>query len=68
MTSSSSGIGFLGLLTVVFVVLKLIDKIQWSWLWVLSPLWLPDVAVIVILTLAWAFYQIHKLSICQKKK
>lgn len=38
--SSSSGIGFCGLLTIVFIVLKLLDKINWSWWWVLSPMWL----------------------------
>ena len=40
-SSSSSGIGFCGLLTVLFVGLKLLEKIDWSWLWVLSPLWIP---------------------------
>ena len=40
-TSSTSGIGFCGLLTIVFITLKLLDKIDWSWWWVLSPLWLP---------------------------
>ncbi len=39
--NNSSGIGFFGLLTIVFIVLKLIGKIDWSWLWVLSPLWIP---------------------------
>jgi hypothetical protein len=39
--SSSGGIGFLGLLTILFVVLKLTGAINWSWLWVLSPLWIP---------------------------
>lgn len=38
--SNSSGISFCGLLTIVFVVLKLIGYITWSWLWVLCPLWL----------------------------
>lgn len=39
-SSSSGGIGFLGLLTIVFITLKLLGVIKWSWLWVLSPLWL----------------------------
>ncbi len=37
--NNSGGIGFLGLLTIVFIVLKLTGYINWSWLWVLSPLW-----------------------------
>ena len=34
------GIGFTGLLTIVFIVLKLTHYINWSWWWVLSPLWI----------------------------
>jgi hypothetical protein len=37
-SSSSGGIGFLGLLTIVFITLKLTGYIDWSWFWVLSPL------------------------------
>jgi hypothetical protein len=51
-SSSSSGIGFTGLLTVLFVGLKLTNVITWSWLWVLSPLWISfliALAFIVIL-------------------
>ena len=40
-TTTSGGISFLGLLTIVFIVLKLINKISWSWWWVLSPSWIP---------------------------
>lgn len=39
-SSSSGGIGFAGLLTIVFIVLKLTHYITWSWWWVLSPLWI----------------------------
>ena len=37
---SKSGIGFSGLLTIAFIVLKLCHVIDWSWWWVLSPLWI----------------------------
>jgi len=47
--SSSSGIGFVGLLTIVFVTLKLLEKIDWSWWWVLSPMWIGALIVLVIL-------------------
>ena len=40
-SSSSSGIGFCGILTVAFVVLKLVHVIDWSWFWVLSPILIP---------------------------
>lgn len=35
------GPGFGGLLTVLFVILKLTNHIDWSWILVLSPLWIP---------------------------
>ena len=38
--SYSGGIGFTGLLTIVFIILKLVGTIDWSWWWVLSPLWI----------------------------
>ena len=36
--TSSGGISFLGLLTILFIGLKLGYVIDWSWWWVLSPL------------------------------
>ena len=48
--NSSGGIGFCGLLTIVFIVLKLVGVINWSWLWVLAPSWIPlAIALIVFL-------------------
>ena len=40
-SGSSSGIGFFGLLFIVFLVLKLTGYIAWSWWWVTAPLWGP---------------------------
>ena len=48
-SSSSSGIGFVGVLTIAFIVLKLLDFIDWSWWWVLSPLWIAPVFFLVII-------------------
>lgn len=48
-TTSTSGIGFTGLLTIVFIVLKLTNVINWSWLWVLSPVWISFALVIAII-------------------
>ena len=44
-------IGFPGLLTLIFIKLKLTDYIDWSWVWVLSPLWISILLAIVIATL-----------------
>ena len=38
-SSNSGGIGFLGLLCIVFIVLKLTGYINWSWWWVTIPIW-----------------------------
>lgn len=43
---------FLGILTLIFITLKLTGFIAWSWLWVLSPLWIPLAIVLVILIIA----------------
>jgi len=48
----SGGIGFCGLLTIVFITLKLCKVIDWSWLWVLSPIWITAGIVVVICILA----------------
>lgn len=41
--ATGKGIGFAGVLTVAFIVLKLCGVIKWSWLWVLSPIWISIV-------------------------
>ena len=46
--ASFGGITFLQLLTLVFVVLKLTKYIDWSWWWVLAPLWIPVALVFVV--------------------
>lgn len=43
------GGGFLGLLTIAFIILKLCKVITWSWVWVLCPLWAGFALAIVIL-------------------
>lgn len=48
-STSTGGISFFGLLTIVFITLKLIGMIDWSWLWVLSPIWIPFALVFLIL-------------------
>lgn len=47
--SAAGGIGFCGLLTIAFIVLKLTGVISWSWLWVLAPIWIPAAIVLAVL-------------------
>lgn len=49
--STAGGIGFCGLLTIVFIVLKLTKVIAWSWVWVLAPIWIPIVVSLVLAVL-----------------
>ena len=57
--SGSSGIGFTGVLTIVFVVLKLVGVITWSWWWVLSPT-LINIGVWLIVVIIYAAYLTHE--------
>jgi hypothetical protein len=50
-SSSSGGVGFSGLLTIVFIALKLTGNITWPWIWVLSPLWISFLLVVAILSI-----------------
>lgn len=50
-SSFSSGIGFSGLLTVLFIGLKLTGHITWPWIWVLSPLWISAIIAIIVIRL-----------------
>ncbi len=47
--TSSKGITFFGALGIVFITLKLLNKISWSWLWVLAPIWAPVATLVVVL-------------------
>lgn len=60
--SQSGGIGFLGLLCIVFIVLKLTNVITWSWWLVLSPIWAPFVIGLLVVVFIILYKAIsHKL-------
>lgn len=48
-TTVNGGIGFTGLLTIAFIVLKLLGIITWSWVWIFSPIWIEAILVILLL-------------------
>jgi uncharacterized protein (DUF983 family) len=52
---TNNGFGLSGLLTVLFVGLKLTGNINWSWWWVLSPIW---ISVVLSIILAIIFYPV----------
>jgi ABC-type antimicrobial peptide transport system permease subunit len=53
-SAASGGIGFGGLLTILFIGLKLTGHIDWSWWWVLAPTWIPLGLVLAFVVLALA--------------
>lgn len=62
--ANSYGVGFFGLLAILFVGLKLGEVgvvATWSWWWVLSPLWLPWVVVIAVAILIYAAQELWRV-------
>ncbi len=50
-TVKTTGIGFCGLLTIAFIVLKLCGVINWGWIWVLAPLWISWVVALLVVAI-----------------
>ena len=60
-SSSSAGVGFTGLLQLVFITLKLCGVINWPWKYVLIPLWI-DITVVVVILLVVMVLAIRKVD------
>lgn len=58
-SNNSGGIGVVGLLGVVFVVLKLCGVINWSWWWVTLPFWGGAALVLALLVVLGAIAAIE---------
>lgn len=50
--STGGGIGFFGILAILFIGLKLAGVISWSWLWVLAPIWMPTAIALGVAAIA----------------
>lgn len=57
-SSTVGGVGFVGMLTIAFIVLKLCKVINWSWIWVLSPIWISALFAMGILLGVFVVYLI----------
>lgn len=51
-SSTGFSIGFIGILQLIFITLKLLGKISWSWWWVLTPMWGQAVVLAIVLVVA----------------
>ena len=65
---NSGGIGLSGLLTVLFVGLKLTNYITWSWIWVLAPLWIPVAIGVWLISIAVLMFLVKKILIIRGAK
>lgn len=50
-SKAAGGTGFLSMLQILFIALKLCKVIHWSWLWVLAPLWITGSLMILIIVI-----------------
>ncbi len=66
-SSSAGGIGFFGLLTIVFIVLKLIGVISWPWIWVLSPILIPVSITAAILAIVFIVLAVDERSTSKRR-
>lgn len=65
-TTITIGPTFLELLTIVFIVLKLTHKIEWSWIWVLAPTWIP-ITLLAVLFAVCVIAPIIRIMIIKRK-
>jgi len=71
---SYNGIGFGGLLTILFIGLKLTGQVDWDWIWVVAPLWAPIAIVLGSILLVgagvflYAFLEVFFNYLIERKK
>ena len=61
--TNTSGVSFLELITLLFIGLKLTGYITWSWIWVLSPLWIPISITLLLLSAVILLVALGKIDI-----
>lgn len=59
-TNTNCGVGFINLLAILFICLKLTNYIEWSWWLVLMPLWAPVALYIAMVALIAMFVKVTK--------
>lgn len=66
-STTTGGLGFTGVLTLIFITLKLLNVIDWSWIWVLSPLWIAFLIFVFCAICIILFYAIKSIIKRSKK-
>jgi hypothetical protein len=62
-SGGNKGVGFMSLLALLFIALKLTGYIKWSWWLVTLPIWggVAFILLVIVLLLLWKAYQVHKM-------
>jgi len=47
--ASKPSLGFGAILTIIFVLAKILGLLSWSWLWVFAPIWIPMALIVLFL-------------------
>lgn len=55
-SNNSGGVGTFGVVQIVFIILKLVKVIDWSWWVVFAPFWI-ELALVVLLSLYWWLFK-----------
>ena len=58
---NKGGIGFVGVLTILFIALKLCGVISWSWVWVLAPIWIEALIIVALILFIVVLTRIAKI-------
>ena len=66
-TVRTTGLGFSSVLALIFITLKLCHVIDWSWVWVLAPIWIPLSIVLAIMIVFIVCQIILKIIIKRKR-
>ncbi len=66
-SSSSGGVGIPTVIQTVFIILKVVGVIKWSWFWVLSPAWISILVVIFVFLIFFIVRSITKASRNKKR-
>ena len=62
-STTTGGVSVASLLGITFIILKLTNVITWSWLWVLSPFWIPLTIFLTVLLIIGLIILITRLII-----
>lgn len=60
--TTGAGVSVVGVITIVFVILKFVGVISWKWVWVFSPIWLSAAFVVGIGILALVSFSIIAIA------